>query len=338
MSVALYHPYIEPNPHFLKTALLYWDGVQTIVPEGLADPFSHETSREAVEEGFLIPRTVSSDSRSVQRASLEIGEDIDRAAVRRASQKASFRLHGQKVPRVHRQKLSMEQRQRLGEELAGSLFEGDPTDEEGFYQVSHGFGLAYLSRLASALSDEDESEPVTDEAVGQDVVLDGHIDDRPARGQAAQVELARLTLQMVRVRPNTSLRQIVRFRERHRDELERFRGHLHRLGRRIGRATARSDLEKECRESVEEEIRPQIEELEARMRENRIGYGFTGMEVAQACVIGLVGSGFQNVELGLAGGIGSLALSACRLRRAQQAEQRERTFGYLVDARRRLGG
>jgi hypothetical protein len=52
---ALYYPRIQvPNEGWLKTAMLYWEGVQTIVPASMPEPYSG-TSRVLFDAGVLSP-------------------------------------------------------------------------------------------------------------------------------------------------------------------------------------------------------------------------------------------------------------------------------------------
>jgi hypothetical protein len=60
-SQALYYPWIDiRDESWLKTALLYWDGIQTIVPNSVDRPYSSETARILQDAQFLIPLRVHS--------------------------------------------------------------------------------------------------------------------------------------------------------------------------------------------------------------------------------------------------------------------------------------
>ena len=61
MSQALFYPWIDiRNDAWLKTSLLYWDSVRTIVPESIDAPYSTETGRVLEGTGFLVPLRVHS--------------------------------------------------------------------------------------------------------------------------------------------------------------------------------------------------------------------------------------------------------------------------------------
>lgn len=53
-NIALYYPTIDiQDEGWLKTALLFWDGIRTIVPESLVDmAYENNTTRFLKSEGF----------------------------------------------------------------------------------------------------------------------------------------------------------------------------------------------------------------------------------------------------------------------------------------------
>jgi hypothetical protein len=61
MSQALFYPWIDiQDEAWLKTSLLYWDSVRTIVPESIDAPYSTDTGRALEGAGFLVPLRVHS--------------------------------------------------------------------------------------------------------------------------------------------------------------------------------------------------------------------------------------------------------------------------------------
>ena len=72
-SNALYYPTIDiQNTDWLKTAILFWDSISTIVPESLSTPYKQYDTQFLHEIGFLRPLYVNSDDKSV----IGIEEDI----------------------------------------------------------------------------------------------------------------------------------------------------------------------------------------------------------------------------------------------------------------------
>jgi len=59
---ALYYPSIEiKDEQWLKTSLLYWDELRTIVPESIENPYTTNSTQFLFNEGILRPIRVRSD-------------------------------------------------------------------------------------------------------------------------------------------------------------------------------------------------------------------------------------------------------------------------------------
>lgn len=72
---ALYYPRIEvPNEGWLKTVILYWDEVKTIVPASMSEPYTGTTARELFDAGVLSPLHVHPHLASVERLAEKIFE------------------------------------------------------------------------------------------------------------------------------------------------------------------------------------------------------------------------------------------------------------------------
>lgn len=72
-SNALYYPTIDVrDTNWLKTAILFWDSISTIVPESLTYPYEQPETQYLADIGFLRPLYVNSDDKSV----VGIEEDI----------------------------------------------------------------------------------------------------------------------------------------------------------------------------------------------------------------------------------------------------------------------
>lgn len=72
-SNALYYPTIEiRDTDWLKTALLFWDSISTIVPEQVKEPYREYDTQYLADINFLRSLTINSDNKSV----VAIEEDI----------------------------------------------------------------------------------------------------------------------------------------------------------------------------------------------------------------------------------------------------------------------
>ena len=72
-SNALYYPTIDiSNTEWLKTTVLFWDSISTIVPESLDNPYQENDTRFLSENGFLKPLRINSNDDDV----IDIGNEI----------------------------------------------------------------------------------------------------------------------------------------------------------------------------------------------------------------------------------------------------------------------
>src|SRR5262245_26340829 len=72
-SQAIYYPFIDiTDDAWLKTSLLYWDSVRTIVPESIEDPYSSRTAQALQDAGFLLPLRVHSEMEEIEELVPEV--------------------------------------------------------------------------------------------------------------------------------------------------------------------------------------------------------------------------------------------------------------------------
>lgn len=56
LGSALYFPHIDiSDPAWLRSAILFWDDIQTIAPSAIENPYQNEDTRACFEEGYLTP-------------------------------------------------------------------------------------------------------------------------------------------------------------------------------------------------------------------------------------------------------------------------------------------
>ena len=158
-SQALYYPWIDIRDEaWLRTSLLYWDTVRTIVPESIETPYSSETACALQEAGFLLPLRVHSSMEEIERltgdaltylTSSEGAELLVAGAERRR-----HHIHLEKLPnrlsrlaRMHPEKLPHEIRHLLSRLSAPSSRGAD------WLEVDDSFALFYMTLLASRLAE-----------------------------------------------------------------------------------------------------------------------------------------------------------------------------------------
>jgi len=75
---ALYYPHIDiPDEGWLKTAALYWENIQTIVPASIRRPYSSRTARELEEAQVLSAFNVDPDMEIMERLAEKAGAYLE---------------------------------------------------------------------------------------------------------------------------------------------------------------------------------------------------------------------------------------------------------------------
>lgn len=359
-EIALYYPYIDiRDAGLIKTAALYWDKLQTIVPldpyelyseqeyaSSVADFYKTDASREAKKEGFLEERIVNPMDESVQRTGRnfildlrDIPEIKERLAKTLRSQQ--WRHAGaEKYSTIYMEKFNPNHLLNLAFELKETGVHFSPlTDGSNGIIVPKPFADMYMSRLASTIAQSDNSVPLTNETLWQDAALSRIIDYSEERKQN-QSELAMMSLQTIAIDPTMPLIEVLEFRDDNdnRDMLVNFRRQIRELSRQVQIGLDTADKQKVFKEIITDKIVPVKDELEAKLNESNILFGLGCFDIAQAAVTGFITSGGQSWVNGIAGGLVSLGISLTRGLREDRNIIKDHPLGYLYKAQQQLGG
>jgi len=179
---ALYYPHIEPpNEAWLKTAILYWDEVKTIVPASMPEPYTGSTSQQLFHAGVLSPLHVHPRLGSVERLAEKVFEylgstEADGVLIEGGLRQSDL-VHPEKLPELrelvlmHPEKLSSAIEHRL---------EGLIHGQEGeWVRVNRPFARFYMTMLAAELADSQGIALLTDlpasDRLAVNVRLDGKL-------------------------------------------------------------------------------------------------------------------------------------------------------------------
>lgn len=231
-SNALYYPTIDiENTDWLKTAILFWDSILTIVPESLAHPYKQPDTQYLADIEFLRPLYVNSNDESV----VGIEEDIldllfspEFAQVSCLSQEHRYR-------EIWSDKMSWRIREKI------QCF-NSALDKQGIYHFDKEFVDTYMIALANKLCEKYSLGMVTDNnpyfGMGNTVKWrnqttirseDRFPNRRPRDHQLEQGMLLNFIIKGLSISPDTSFVDIIAFKNHHRDELGRFRTQLTKL-------------------------------------------------------------------------------------------------------------
>jgi hypothetical protein len=159
MTQALYYPWIDiPDEAWLKTALLYWDSMRTIVPRSVANPYSTKTGRALQEAGFLVPLRVKPGMEEIEALVPEImtylatadGNALlmtQRDARGQDTYRRALSNDVGKLTRVHPDKLPGLVKYMVGRPLVDSVGNSE------FIRMGEPFANFYMTLLATRLAE-----------------------------------------------------------------------------------------------------------------------------------------------------------------------------------------
>lgn len=257
-SKALYYPHIDiRDSDWLKTAVLFWDSISTIVPESVQQPYKHRDTEYLADIGFLEPIPVRSDSEYVVGIENEIIEAMFTPQFfDLLTNPRHMRQEG-----IFHDKISYRLRE-MFEEIREGMYADkishgirdilrdfrDVLYYDGQYFFDDSFAYMYMVTLANKICEIDSIAMVASETQSenfanllrlgnQSPLLLGRDNGRVFRRlrdfrrerHFEQGVMLDLIIEGLRISPNVPLSDIVCFKKRHKDELGAFRTRLGEL-------------------------------------------------------------------------------------------------------------
>lgn len=182
MSQALYYPWIDVRDEtWLKTALLYWDSVRTIVPESIDAPYSTDTGRALQDAEFLVPLRVRSGMAEIEDLAGDVltylgsAEGAELLIAGHGGRRRD--IHVEKFPDelgrladIHPEKLPYQIRHLLHDLAANRDRGGD------WLRVDEKFANFYMTLLASRLADRVGARLLTSLAAADRLAVSARFD------------------------------------------------------------------------------------------------------------------------------------------------------------------
>ena len=340
-EIALYYPYIDiDDASFIKTAALYWDEIQTIVPFDGQEHYKTEISKEARESGLLKPRFVDPNDNAVNKTSREFALDIRNTKTKQRIAdviKKYIRSRRQERPKfstIHFDKFNTTHLLHIGFELKEVGI--DITFDEEQIIVPTPFFDTYMTRLGASISEADGSIPVTNVSDWHNILIDRYVNYTEERKEN-QAQLAIMSLQTISINRRVPLIKILNFRDHHGEELINFRRQIRELSRQIATGLNTAERQSVFEEIIQDKILPAKGEIEAKLNESNIAFGFSCFDIAQASIMGFICSGGRSWLRGIAGGIISLGISLTKGLREDRNISKDHPLGYLYKAQQQLG-
>lgn len=348
-ETALCYPYIDINDaDLIKTSALYWDEVQTIVPDDEIQKghkiYNTEISIEAEKEGFLKARIVNATDEVLLQAGTEVIEDIDQtpqildkiAKIIRTPVRPQKRKRP-KFSTIHIEKFNPITLLHLKDKLDRANITITPKDSNcDELIVPTPFADMYMSRLASIIATKDGTVPLTNESLWQDAVIDRYI-DYSEELKLNQSQLAKLSLQTISIAPDVPLIDVIKFRNKHRDMLVNFRSYIHELSWQVARGLDTPEKQDIFEEILKIKVLPVKEEIEAKLSEGDILFGLSSFDIVQAAAWGAFASKGIDWRTGIIVAGTRLAVSLYKSIREDRNIIRDHPLGYLYKAQKKFG-
>lgn len=370
-SQALYYPWIDISDEaWLKTALLYWDSVRTIVPESIDSPYSSVAGRALHDAGFLVPLRVHSNMEEIRAVS----DDALTYLNSNAGGELVVAGTGGRKRLIHLEKLSTSlvrlpmHQQKFGHEILRFVSQRARSQGDAeWLEVDEGFANFYMTLLANRLAERVGASLLTSIPTAERLAIAARLDaqlngvipwglDLPSQRRWQEYEafgpcrrlprtlapglLAQLSIQRVTVAPDTPVDRLLEFREQHKDELALFRTKIEQLT-----STVEVDLPVEAlRQRVSDihanEVVPAIKGLKKALDGRRIRWLSEGLLKVAFLSAGsssmLVAAGL-DVTTALLAGIGlSFVVSGTMYNVDKTESLRSNPYAYLLSVEREL--
>lgn len=287
---ALYYPTIDiHNVSWLKTAILYWDEINTIVPSSIDNPYNTPSTRYLSDEGVLRPLSVHSN--------MDLIEDLTNDILNYYSSNEVFQLfnnskidfiHTQKLPYFFRHKFDFIHSDKLAWSILNTLRRNYDFNEE-WIPVSEDFARFYMTLLANQLCERYRIAPLTDDSQVSGIFNLARFDNQ--KGKANYLELLQgergnhyehvnlaqgilidLSFKGLSISDNVSFEDILFFKRQHQDELGRFRSNIEKLTNCVNEDETIEQIQQHINDIYINEFVPSYNDLKKSLSGNKINW------------------------------------------------------------------
>jgi hypothetical protein len=312
-SRALYYPSIDIySTEWLKTALLFWDEINTIVPESIKYPYISYDTQYLEDVGFLKPYRINSVCRSVIGIEEEFIDFIELSHFRNLN----IKTEDQKLAAIWNKKISRSERYKILREFSETLNSRDEISDymsycavlngeqipmsdgvlnrmrfserlnnylclNGFYRngemwyTGPNFVHVYMTVLANKICEDESIALITDDISSYGLAENIRSEGRYHVGsQITQGILLELIIKGLHISPNTDFETIIKFKNRYdqNGELGHFRTELAKLAQSVTSNNGIDALRQEVKDVYVNEFIPAYNELKAALKGFKINW------------------------------------------------------------------
>ena len=370
---ALFYPWIDiRDEKWLKTSLLYWDELRTIVPESIDEPYKSDSTKALADAGLLRPVRVHSDMEEIKNLADSVLTYLSTNEGARVVAMNGHRgsvIHEEKFPYkfeqfadIHPEKLPYKVRDELKHLFRNSNRDGS------WLTVDSGFADFYMTLLATKLSERTGASLVTADSMANDLAVAIHLDaplgqkvgnlfeSRGYRGYhrhrendafghrrnrppaVAEGLLANLAISKINISDKTPIQDLITFKDNYSDEFGRFHGAIHNLCSGIDEDIPMEALQEHVSTIYRNDVEPSINSLKAALNGKNIRWTAEGLMkmvfMSASSYSALAVAGLSTPVALLAGAGVSLTAMSVLHNIEKREHRRNDPFAYLLSAQR----
>ncbi|QYM96536.1 hypothetical protein FGI04_11480 [Dickeya ananatis] len=296
-SSALYYPHIDiKNERWLRSAILFWDSIRTIVPISHREPYANYFTRSLSDEGILLPVRVSPDMEEI--------EDVAEKALNFITDPASANviydidhsprtlIHNDKIPR-ELLRLARIHPEKFAYSIMDDLQQG--LGDDGWLHVEPVFAKFYMTLLATQLSERLGLSLITESSSADQLAISvrkGKPTSNPTRQRGRHFDasgprrvlpqeltqslLVDLMLQGISLPENLTVQEIIKFKNDHIEELAIFRREVASLTSDIPHDLPIEALRQAVSDQYQSNVLPAMNSLKQSLKAQCWGDGLSG--------------------------------------------------------------
>lgn len=348
---SLYYPSIDiQDEEWLKSAILFWDEINTIVPASIKNPYTSYSSQYLNYEGIVKPIVVDPSDKYVKEIGSNIWKFLNSDAGYKVINNFEYGItsHQSSAFRalLHTDKISPILIRRIRE------FVKFIVDENGFYELDPGFVSFYMTLLANSISEDKSLALITNNSLNfrfsETLRFDSNtceLNDYYATHITKDIILKQgiltnFVIDNIKISESTTLQDILEFKKYHRDELARFRVNLSKLVDSVNNVLSFEALNQSIQAIYSDELLPAYNDLKKALNYSKIKWISDNISklcvfsVSTTAVPALLGVGIpQAVFLGA--GV-SVVSSAIAYNVDKTEKLRKNPYTYLLEVDKNL--
>jgi len=268
--------------------VLYWDRIETIVPESIQQPYQRRTTRALEDSGILFPHRVNPNSEEVRGLELDVATYLNTKEGKHSFLKPWSGPFGQSMARKNM--MEEELKERFSKEYEEFYIHVEKlpmmlhdqlkrrTNEDGFVWACKGFMSFYMTLLANRICDKGEMALLTDKVAVNDFSNKIFTDkishkQRPERtDHLLKGIMYEIMMENIKIDPSTPIEKIIRYKNSRATELNRFRREMNRLCAINIEGMNLDDLEHELLRIYEHQVVPSINNVKATLKDEKIDW------------------------------------------------------------------